>query len=115
MKYLKTYEKIFTFGVPEPGDWVIIDYSSSISSPIDNFVKNNVGQIIGTGFWGYEDVNGNEQEVLTFEIEYFNIPIHLKKHFIAGGSIEVERKNIKSWSKNKEELELIINAEKYNL
>jgi len=100
-------------GEPEVGDYVIVDmYNSDSDNIIKDFRSNSIGLI-----WKKEDDD-------FLYIKYFNIPKNILKYFYfsdysdglnIGNSIFINKKWIKYWSKDKEELEPIISAKKYNL
>ena len=96
MKYLKTYESSISYSV---GDYVIIQTEN-----IPDFIENNIGQII-------KIANYNE-----ISVKYENIPIKYKSYYFTDNN---ERRFVNSQilhcSKNKEDLEHILTANKYNL
>ena len=111
MKYLKTYEKI-NVKEPQIGDYVICDEDYDISTnEFKKFIYSTIGQCVNCY---------NDGRRYPYEIEYQNIDIPSKfmKNF-SNYSIVSERpmkkKDIKYWSNNKKDLELIIQANKYNI
>lgn len=107
MKHLKHYEKYHYENInAQIGDYVIIDPYTH-PKEVENWILNNIGQII--------DIENYD----TYIVKYENIPTGWEDHF----SYNDEQKNIrktqksgiKHISKNKEELELIISQNKYNL
>ena len=71
------------------------------------FVQNNIGQIIGCN-----NYNNN------YTVAYYNIPENIKIWFDTYNyimAININDTNIKYYSKNKEELELILLNNKYNI
>jgi len=115
MKYIKTYESI-NKGTPKIGDWVICYEADSIADfmPRVIFTRNNIGQITETG--------GNSPYTY---VNYFNVPkeilYNIKQKYIgfdiSDGKFErgMLENEIIYWSKNKEDLEAILSAKKYNL
>ena len=102
MKYLKTFEQ--NSNEPEPGDYVICEDSGTFTGELDEFIKNHVGQFIQM------DAVGD-----FYIIRYENIPNYLKGGFYYNDCTIMERHEIKHWSKNKEDLEIILSLNKYNL
>jgi len=100
MKHLRKYENVKSKG-PSVGDFVICKShtnSSYIGRKIDIFIKTNIGEIIAK--------NWDE-----FEVKFDNVPELLNDYMI-----DHYRKNeIEHYSKNKEDLEVYIDANKYNL
>lgn len=80
--------------------------------PLIEFINNNIGRIKKIG--GHK-IN-NIFYPSNYLVEYFNIPEELENYFIEGGyCIRMIESQIKWWSENKEDLEDIIIANKYNL
>ena len=94
MKYLKTYEDV---NKPEVGDYVIV----SVQQKYSNYKPMNViGQIYDM----------KEQEFIpTYYSVKYTLPDGKTSHEI------FYNYHIKEFSKNKEDLEYILNANKYNL
>ncbi len=114
MKYLKTYEDINN--EPQVGDYVICGVPGireSDNPDMFNFIKNTIGQIV--------KIENSDTAYPTYYVHYNNIPEYLKFDSRKSPSLSIfneepfRRKNITYWSKNKEELELKIIANKYNL
>lgn len=113
-KYIKTYENILK-NQAKINDYVIID---SIFKTIKYF-ENSIGRI--TSIENDLDFEGDSDII---EIKYENIPddvIDRAKFFFDfiifnnTSYIIVSRDQIRYWSKNKEELEAKLMANKYNL
>jgi len=121
MRYLKTYESIIDG--PQIGDYVICDegYDEWSMTPygkkLANFINNNIGNVVkirkGTKF--------NQKNKYT--IQYQNIPIELEQAFNTWGNKNIKDykiryfsiKEIKYYSKNKEDCEAYLASKKYNL
>lgn len=114
MKYIKKFENENN---PQVGDYVILyDKSFEISNKYDtysNFINNNIGQIIRIQNNIFIDVmyeNIPPKEILKyFKIKYtkgsdFN-------YFLSAYNVY----NIKHISKNKEDLQYIVDIKKYNI
>jgi hypothetical protein len=112
-KMMITKFKIFETinGQPNQGDYVILDAEDK-DKEFGEFVSNNVGKIIQIG----REHGGNGK---VFLVKWENIPERLKyeqrNFFYKDGTRECTAQHFKYWSDNKEELETLINAEKYNL
>jgi hypothetical protein len=104
----KIFETVST--QPNLGDYVIL--MALPGSDFYKFVNFNVGKIIKIarehGGRGYN-----------FTVEYENIPkilsFHEQNYFYTDNTRKCTTQEFKYWSDNKEELETLINAEKYNL
>jgi hypothetical protein len=84
--------------LPELGDYVIVDSKVGFGSEdLINFYKNNIGKIIKK--------NANNW----YDVKYEN------KLKLESGLHIVEISGLKYWSHNREELELILKKEKYNI
>jgi hypothetical protein len=115
MRYLKTYEAINDN--LQIGDYVICKTDTGDEKIID-FIENNVGQYV-------RYITNNKEVVDNFRyvIEYENVSFELSNYSytfsyerdIPNICMRVDRDEIIKYSKNKEELETIINANKYNL
>ena len=105
----KLYEKLDT-GYPQLYDYVICyeKTNSYVSGNyLNDFLLNNIGKITLI-----EDRNS-----IPFMVEYENIPSELDIwfHDIKLNCRGMRRSEIIHWSKNKEELEIFIQSNKYNL
>ena len=109
MKYLKTYETLNESLDPEIGDYVICKEEGAFNSIFD-FTSNNIGKFVE-----FEEVDYSHAHYI---IAYENVPKKIADYFI-NGSINrgrrMYRHEIKYWSKDKKELEIILTANKYNL
>lgn len=95
----KIYEKI-NLQSPKIGDYVIT--KSQQSGAIAIFTNNNIGQL--------KSIYKND-----YRIKYNNIPSELKGNFDGEYRRGFDLRQIIHWSKNKEDLEIILQSEKYNL
>lgn len=97
MKYIKNFERMKI--VPQIDDYVIMITRNEI---LDDFISSNVGQI--TSFDGQS----------TIRVKYEDIPIDLSSSF-TDNTRKFLIELIKDISKNKEDLEMKISSQKYNL
>jgi len=109
MKYIETYENM---SEPEIGDWVICKDVNTFNEDNDiiDFIDNNVGQIIKITKIVYLIKYGINFNKVEFEPESFGFPSD-----DGLGVRRFQRSEIKHWSKDKENLEAILAANKYNL
>lgn len=109
MKYLKTYEE--KTELLKIGDYVIckeiLMSHYYFAEKLNDFLTQNVGQYIS-------DVRNG-----MYLVQYENIPEELKKYFNEDEKIEnsrpMEKREILQWSIDKEYLEAMIAAKRYNL
>jgi len=110
MKHIKEYKwhKILNNNRPEKGDYVICQEDGKL----DEFLSLNIGQVkyidsydkIDTLYTvGYDKISYEVRSYFSKRIEY--------NQYLRNMLIE----EIKYWSKNKEDLEVILQANKYNL
>ena len=104
MKYLKTYEKI---NEPQVGDYVICD--EKMYDKVNIFLNNNVGQLISRD----PDEYGFKDEY-DYIVKYENVPLDIKDYFLSNVR-SFGREEIIEFSSNKEDLEAILDANKYNI
>ena len=101
MKYIKTQEEINTDKSPKVGDYVIM--KSSVTQSLRYFIEKNIGEITqidyGDGF---------------LIVKYSNIPEAIQEYMPYNSRSSTIRL-IKHWSSNKEDLEVILSQNKYNL
>ena len=106
----KLYEKL-NDGDPDVGDYVIC--SDSKFNNENEFIKDKIGRIIKI------DDNTNKTfpyTIFPYTITYDNIPNLLMNYEIDNiRAIILSRKNIQYWSKDKKELEQILQANKFNI
>lgn len=103
MKYIKKFEDI---NEPEVGDYVICsEEHDGLSKKLIDFTSNNIGQLI--------EIDGTQY--YPFVVKYDdNVPLELEVNFLHN-TRGMMRAEIIHYSKNKEDLEMILNANKYNL
>jgi hypothetical protein len=102
MKYLKTFEE--NENEPQVGDYVIVRENRILL--LDSFFSENVGRIVDDKY----------SRRYPFLVQFENIPDDLKIEFgDKNNSRQFSIDEIDHWSKNKEDLELMISANKYNL
>ncbi len=109
----KLYEKNQI--IPKVGDYVICSYDDCSYEDMNmhgysldekTFIRNKIGKVI----------NIDRYNDYPYYVSYDNIPGHL-----SNGDIDVEdfiyisRDAVKYWSKNKEDLDIIINTNKFNI
>jgi hypothetical protein len=101
MKHLKYFESV-NDGEPKVGDYVIVDRKTELD--VYDFTSNNIG-------YYEQSVNSNR---MTYHIRFNNVPEELEKKFTYNCR-NYSREDIKYWSKNKKELEIILSTIKYNI
>ena len=96
---------------PQIGDYVICEEPLTIHifEELNRFISSNIGQIVQI----------DDELPDRYFIQYLNIPENLKLFFKYLKKITncraMRRKNIIYWSRNKEDLEVILSSNKYNL
>ena len=109
MKYIKKYDDV-NYSKPEVGDYILIKSGSKFED-VENFIDYNIGKIVKL----------NEFLV---HVVYKDVPSIIRSYFldnIYDFSDEYEYLydfylwKIVAFSKNKEDLELILNSNKYNM
>lgn len=110
MKYIKTFENI---DKPEIGDYVICDVEKGMFPDLYEFLKLHIGKVINI-------VESNEPYHVRFDVnrEYIDKSISSYHKRIYKGkklTIAFNRDEVKTFAKTKKELEIKINADKYNL
>ena len=113
MKYIKTFENIED--EPKVGDYVIINRISNLSDKIGEIV--DIIDIKKDWKIDWKD--------LLFQIKYINVPkailqriSNFANYRIIKGStviVELSGRSISEWSTDREYLEVIISAKKYNI
>jgi len=110
MKYLKEFE-IINNGQPKRGDYVIVNYNYGDFHNLNNFLNNNIGKIL--------DINNNEIYI-SYNVLEKDMLESIKTYFITYEdniykiSLEMEYTDI-NFSSNKEDLEILLQANKFNL
>jgi hypothetical protein len=96
---------------PKLHDYVILNINWHPNLPeLDLFLNNNIGQISKL------KKNTKNPDYIQYQIIYENPPEEFKKvYFTHNRYSYVYRTNIKHFSSNKEDLEEILTAKKYNL
>lgn len=108
MKHIKTYEN--TIGKPKLGDYVIC--SENANYDMHEFISKNIGKIVLTV---YQPTNTVKYDYL---VQYNNIPENLNIYFEdygASNARPMDIDEITEFSENRENLEFVLNANKYNL
>ena len=91
---------------PEIGDYVICnEIDSEFEDEINLFISNNVGEFVRFDIYDAK---------YPYYIYYENAPDNLKVYFF-NNARNMRIDEISYWSKNKEELELILKSKKFNL
>jgi len=112
MKYLKTFE--IAENKPQIGDYVICK-TNYRASRIDKWIINEIGQIIDYGY------SGSTPELIlifkdTYKCKYENIPYDVNLNYFNNNSTKTMRiSEIIEFSPNKKDLEIRLQANKYNL
>jgi len=88
---------------PKIGDYIIIKYDSIVGNAY-NFITNNIGKFI----------KYNSNRTFPYQIEFFNIPNDIESYF-NNNCRNYKYEEILYWSNNKEELELLIQSNKFNI
>jgi hypothetical protein len=127
MKHLQKYENFLTdlfkkkSDEPRVGDYVLCERDNSnnhmgTAKLCSDFIENNIGLIINH----LKSKISDSEEV--FRVKYENVPEKLKggwffhsKELINCYYYITKKHEIKHWSKNREDLETILSANKYNL
>jgi hypothetical protein len=104
--------------LPKIGDYVIFDSElyKDLNKTFYIFIKSNIGQVVG-----FREVNrqiGGPE--LTFDVKFENVPEELtfkKKNFFFKDNVRYccSAGQFKCWSDNKEDLEIYIDVNKYNI
>lgn len=108
MKYIKEIQSFPFTSEPQKGDYVIIN-SNFPQGEIVEFEKSHIGRIIKI-----DELPPNNLYLREYIVEYDKIPNHLQDYF-SGNKCYTTIDLIEHFSPNKEDLEIYINAEKYNL
>ena len=130
MRYIKKFEDI---NEPDIGDYVLLndDYGDDL---FDEFIMTNIGQIIGFQMgWNTDKIIYKKSEIhlgsndtLYYIVEYEDIPeevmniayVYLGKTIgedYCSNILTVQRHQISAYSSNREDLEIVLQAKKYNL
>jgi hypothetical protein len=103
MRYIKTYE---SKNKPDLYDYVICETRIAREQDLQEFLRNNIGLIVVAS-----------TSDTRYHVRYYNLPNHLLNYCIntENTDIDFDFDEIVKWSKNKEDLEIYITADKYNL
>ena len=102
MKHIKKYNR-----KPEIGDYVLCSENDKNDDDLNIFIDNNIGKIINI-----MPATNNTMEY--YYVVYNKVPANIDRIFVNDGR-NMWLSEIKCWSKDKEELEAILNSNKYNL
>ena len=105
MKYIKKFEES-TVELPEVGDYVVIE-THTFDEDYDKFINNTIFTVVEC--WLDDDHN----HAVRLKCDY--VPKKFSIYFFEGNEIIYWSSLIKVIAKTKEELELKISANKYNL
>jgi len=108
---IKKFNESLNDGEIEIGDYVICD--DSLLNSNNNFKKIN--DFISSSIGKYVEYEINISEKCPYTIKYYNIPQELNDYFYIEGRIRMKFSDIKYWSKDKKELEIILNSNKFNI
>jgi len=106
MKYLKTYENL---NKPEVGDWVYAIEDESVGDNIIEYIKTHIG-ILTTN---EDDYHRYDYDSKRYWVSYSYYPDDDRPKAI--DLWWFYKNQIKFWSKDKEEVEAYMVAQKYNL
>jgi hypothetical protein len=113
MKHLKTFEVVRHLSdikktELEIGDYVVLKMWHNDNSELIKFVNSNIGEIVYLS-----------SLAIDVTVEYENVPISINKYFNKSGDNKYNRtfhtNEIEYYSTDKEELEIAIAANKYNI
>ena len=116
MIYIKNFENIFNSNTPKIGDFFVckltaetVNWPRSIGLPgpssiaaksyLDDFLSQNIGQCV-------------DKSSSIYIIKYDNAPDSI---YFINNRFYARNENIVHWSKNKKDLEIYIDMNKYNL
>jgi len=113
MKYLKHFEYNEDPPYINDGDYVLFYYSETenyayhigLDTKLKEFINNNIGYVITSSSINNEWIN----------VQYDNIPKDIVYKFNKGNEVLLTKHNILEVAKTKEELEMTLSANKYNL
>lgn len=110
MTHLKLYEEYENSIEPEVGDYIFAKWKHAEDEhPANIFATNNIGELI--------KIETDKYDETSFLVKYNNIPDELKlyKSMNNDTSFRFKKEDLIKWTKNKEELETILQANKFNL
>ena len=108
----KIFEEI-NDGKPQVGDYVICEEENFNKNPVKKYVNENIGKIIKI-----HSPNSILWFLIEYDIDFITCGFDIDKFQLEEDPIgcrNMNRDEIKYWSKDKEELESILSAKKYNL
>jgi len=110
MKIIRFNESL-NEGNPEIGDYVICNdnHDSTINdfSDIDNFMMSSIGMYVKNDYDKYP--------THPYAIRFYDIPHNLHIFFNSDNTVRMKRTEIKYWTQDKKELELILKSNKFNI
>ena len=113
MKYIKVFRE------PKVGDYVACEENLLFSSEDDlsnhNFISNNIGRITKIEEEGPYRDSYKDKVYIAYIVEYDNVPKDKKYNILYFKNLFFSLREIKFWSKNKEDVEEYLTAKKYNL
>ena len=112
MKYIKNFEKI-NINKPEIGDYVIA-IDEDTHTDVKNFINNNIGKIV--------NIKNHKRFGVLYHTKYTNVDDDIEEWFTKENNLDKKcgircfyLHEIIAFSKNIEDLDTILNANKYNL
>lgn len=121
MKYIKKYEEKRKRYSPRRGDYILIraDENNTKYRELIDFINNNIGRVEYNYPYSNPNTMSNSRGL---SITYFDIPDELKYLFqksiyngIKSYWIHFNLEDVLSFSENKKDLEIYLDAKKYNL
>ena len=112
----KIFESINN-GEPEVGDYVICQSTFDFFTDVNTYTRTTIGELVKIDSQRNMYEEGDDIEIV-YMVRYDNVPenfMFLVFKEYGGDSLLMHKQDILYWSKNKKELEKIIDAEKYNL
>jgi hypothetical protein len=114
MKYIKLYEEL-NAKIPQIHDYVLCVESEYEDETINeseinlnNFISSNIGIII-------DMVKTDVKFKYDYHIKYENVPDDISMYFEYDNTRWSVKSDIIHWSKDREDLETLLTAKKYNL
>lgn len=120
MKYIREFENFDSKPV-KVVDYVICDDMISDITGLESFISNNIGQLILIDQAYIDKLNSGiertEGDEYAYHVKYDNFPKNYHEFCISGtdNTISFAEDEIIYWSENKEDMEDILLANKYNL
>lgn len=109
MKYIKRFDKKEK---PKVGDYVLVKENLKNNPDlykIIDFTSNNIGEII------FGKHLADDEITYDYKVKYNNVPHLLIPYFGEYYDRPMRRSEIVEWSENKIDLEIFLDAKKYNL